>query len=150
MAVTITPDDVAALAPGLDPARVAALIDGAMATAILAAPCLAEVDQDSPQAKAAKLIIVGAIARMAGNASGAAASGVQQESAGPFAVRYGAVVGTFSDKELRSLKAICGGGKAFALDTAPDWRPGPDRWHMSERKEIPADVLTLNCESCLL
>lgn len=83
MAVVITSDDVVALAPGVDPGVVDAIIPGAVATAILAAPCLAFVAPDSLEAQAAKLILVGAIVRLAG-AAGVDDPGIAQEAAGPF------------------------------------------------------------------
>jgi len=125
MAVTITPDDVVALAPRLDPERVAAFIPGMLATAILAAPCLGKVEPDSDQAQAAKLIIVAAIARLVGAATNP--PGVTQQTAGSFNASYSPVVGTFSDKEIRALRDICRGtGRMGAIDTAPKFR-GMDR-----------------------
>jgi len=149
MAVTITPDDVAALAPRLDPERVAAFIPGMLATAILAAPCLGKVAPDSDQAQAAKLIIVAAIARLVGAASNP--PGVTQQTAGSFNASYSPIVGTFSDNELAKLKAICNpGGRAFALDTIPDGGfGGPDWWEMSRRETLPISDLEAPPADCL-
>jgi len=154
MAVTITPEEVAKFAPNIDVEQVAAIIPGLLATAILAAPCLANVADDSLEAEAAKVIIIGAIARLAGSA-GVADPGVQQESAGVFSVTYRPTVGTFSNKELASLRRICrGNGQAriAAVDAAPGWYVPGDRYNAEGESYGHGDILTGpdDCLECLL
>ena len=128
MAVVIAPDDLRAFGLTVEAGRAELLIEGALATARLVAPCLAGVEPDSDEALAAKVVIIGAIARWASNGN---PGGVSQQSAGPFSTSYAPFSGKLSAAEQAQLRNICNPnrGKAFALDTAPgSYRDGRDVW----------------------
>jgi tellurite resistance protein len=117
MAVKITPKQLRAFGLKLDEAKAELLIEGAVATAYLVAPCLEHVEPDSVKALAARAIIIGAIARWAsGNTEG-----VQNQSALGFSVAYTPASGKFSAAEKQELREICSPnrGKAFSIDTMP-------------------------------
>jgi hypothetical protein len=118
--VQITVRDLTMMVPAIDAGKAEFLIDGALALAYLSAPCLKDVEPGSDAAKAARMIILAAIARWATTGN---SRGIQQQAGGPYTVTYGAYSGKFSDSEVRQLRAICravsGGGGAFAIDTAP-------------------------------
>ena len=139
MAVEITLDDLAAFAGEVPPGKARMLIDGAIATAMLEAPCLGNVSPDSPQALAAKMVLLAIIARWA---AGGSSQGVQQQSVDVFSVQYAPFTGTFSDQDIRRLKAICGptGGRAFAVDTAPGLVPGIAAPGRGEQTDVWADM----------
>jgi len=128
MAVEITRDDLATFGIILTEDEAELLIRAALATARLSAPCLASVEPDSDVALAAKMVIIGAIARWA---TGGNNQGIESEGVGPFPVKYRTYSGKFSDSELAQLRSFCrsltGGddGGAFAIDTAPCTYPNP-------------------------
>lgn len=131
----IDPVDLAPFAD-IDVAKATAMIEDAVAQAILVAPCLAEEDDlDDHQRAAVKAVLRGAILRWNDSGSGA----FTQQQAGPF----GVTVDTrqtrrslFWPSEIEQLVKICdavAGGQsgAFAIDTAPTanealspWAPG--------------------------
>jgi len=113
--VAITPDDLAPFAE-IDPVKAAAMIEDAMATAALYAPCI--LSDAFVHAAAAKALIRGAILRWNEAGSGAF---IQQQT-GPF----GATVDTrtsrrsmFTGAEIDDLRKLCGSATsgAFHIDT---------------------------------
>jgi len=141
MAVALTPDDLRPFAPDLDSARADAMIADATATAYLLAPCLARDDVPDVVAAAARAIVRGAILRWL--ESGAGGLTTDQQTAGPFtSTRTTSRTSMFWKSEEQKLRSLCGGGKAFALDTMPERDgDGPDWWAMSERHTMPVSVL---------
>ena len=121
-AVDITPDDLTPFAD-IDRSKAQAMIDDALARALLVAPCI--VTDDFTHAAAAKAIIRGAVLRW--NDAGSGALTQRQQTAGPFGL--GETIDTRTDRrgmflvsELDDLRALCGSastGKAFSVDTAP-------------------------------
>jgi hypothetical protein len=119
----IVVDDLTPFAT-IDEAKAEAMIEDAVAMATMAAPCLAVVDDLSPQQrKAAKAVIRGAVLRWNDAGSGA----VSAEAAGPFShtldtrqVRRS----MFWPSEITDLQDICKGitekSGAFSVDTAAD------------------------------
>lgn len=108
----------------IDPAKAAAMIADAEAQAILAAPCLADVDDlDANQVAAVRAVLRGAILRWNDAGSGA----YQQQTAGPFSVMMDTRQtrrSLFWPSEIEQLQSICtavagGAGGAFSIDTAP-------------------------------
>ncbi|MFC9769463.1 hypothetical protein, partial [Rhodococcus jostii] len=77
-AVEITFDDLSPFAPTLDEGKAQLMIDDAIATAAVVAPCI--LDEDFTQEAAAKAILRGAILRWHDAGNGA----VVTQAAGPF------------------------------------------------------------------
>lgn len=104
----------------IDAAKAAAMIEDAESTAILIAPCVADLEEGSPKRGAVKAILRGAVLRWHDAGSGA----LQQVSAGPFqqSIQVQSRRSLFWPSEIEQLQSLCkdsGGGKAFAVDTAP-------------------------------
>jgi len=145
----LTPADLAPFAPDLDQNQAEAMIGDATAMAYLLAPCLPNLDPGDHRIAAAKAIVRAAILRWhdAGN-------GVQttdQQTGGPFTntVTTQARTSMFWKSDETKLRALCGGGKAFALDTIPDdGGREPDWWGMSARETLPVTVLEEPCVGC--
>lgn len=123
-AVEITVEDLLPFAPDIDPVKAAAMIEDAMALALVIAPCIE--DDDFAHASAAKAILRGAILRWDDSGSGALAS--TQESAGPFSHTTSFDTrqerkNLFTPYEIGQLERLCGtgSGKVFMVDTLPDW-----------------------------
>lgn len=119
----IDPTDLTPFAD-IDPVKAAAMIDDAVAQAILVAPCLAtEADLDANQVAAVKAVLRGAILRWNDSGSGA----FTQQQAGPFQVTHDtrqARRSLFWPSEIDQLQAVCtavngGTSGAFSIDTAP-------------------------------
>lgn len=118
-AVQLDIDDLLPFAPGLDEAKATLMIEDALATAAMVAPCILEdTFSREPQAKA---IIRGAILRWIDSGSGAIVS----QAAGPFSqtidtsrVRRG----MYWPSEINDLQKLCrssSGGRVFQIDTTP-------------------------------
>jgi hypothetical protein len=131
MPVTITYADIAPFAPDEDPAKVQLMIDDALVTALLHAPCLENLPTDSIKAKAAKAIIRGAVVRWIEAGSGGVSSEQSSQSEGPF-TRQGSTsfvtnvarTGMYWRSEIQQLKQLCSGGKqAFRLSMVPRHSP---------------------------
>jgi hypothetical protein len=123
----------------IDADKAEAMIQDAESTAVLVAPCLADLETAKPgetpeQAKArtlkrnaVKAIIRGAVLRWDDSGQGA----LVQQSAGPFAQQVDTRQprkAMFWPSEIEQLQSICSStttGKAFAVDTT-----GPDNGHM--------------------
>lgn len=119
----------------IESAKAQAMIEDAVAQAVLVAPCLSDPSALTPaQVAAVRAILRSAILRW--NDSGAGA--FSQETAGPFSVSLDtrqARRSLFWPSEIGQLEAICtainggGGGQAFAVNTAPAVvRHGPRWW----------------------
>ncbi|MFC9769751.1 hypothetical protein [Rhodococcus jostii] len=118
-AVEITFDDLSPFAPTLVEGKAQLMIDDAIATAAVVAPCI--LDEDFTAGAAAKAIIRGALVRWAEAGSGA----VVTQAAGPFSqaldtrqVRRA----MFYPSEITDLQRLCrtiGRGRAFTIDTIP-------------------------------
>lgn len=118
----LEPEDLAPFAD-IESAKAQAMIDDAVATATLVAPCLADQEAMSElQLAATKAVLRGAILRWNDSGSGA----LVQQSAGPFSQTLDTRTsrrGMFWPSEIEQLQDICkgedGGGGAFAIDTIP-------------------------------
>lgn len=104
----------------IDPVKAEAMIEDAEAMALLTAPCLADLPEDSPKRGSVKAVARTAILRW--NDAGAGA--LQQVSAGPFqqSVQPQSRRAMFYPSEIEHLRNLCkgdDGGKAFAIDTVP-------------------------------
>lgn len=114
--------ELADLAPfaEIDSVKAMAMIDDATATAVLAAPCLADDDLTPQQIAAVRAVLRGAILRWNDAGSGA----VTQQSAGPFAQTLDTRTqrkSMFWPAEIEQLQNICKGTTddtgAFSIDT---------------------------------
>lgn len=134
----IATNDLATFA-SIDEDKAEAMIDDAVAQAILVAPCLADEDSLTvPQKAAVKAILRRSILRW--NEAGNGGVTTRQQTAGPFSgsesVSTNTSRGLFWPVEIEQLQAICaqvtgGSGAAFVIDTAPTsldvlspWAPG--------------------------
>lgn len=133
----------------IDPAQADAMIDDAVAQAILAAPCLAdEGNLDANQKAAVKAVLRGAILRWNDSGNGA----FQQEVMGPFSIAHDTRQTRrtlFWPSEVTQLEAICRAvtgttGQTFAVDTAPtghtaagDWPPMSHQWAGPDLRRDP-------------
>lgn len=130
-AVTITTADLEPFAT-IDPVKAEAMIDDALAMAVLIAPCI--IDADFAHAGAAKAVIRGAILRWHDSGSGA----YQQQQAGQFAVTMDTRQprrSLFWPTEIESLQKMCQdseSGGAWSYDT------------VSCQSVEHADICTLN------
>lgn len=109
---------------GIDEKQLDIMLDGANATAVRVAPCLAATGEDAPtddQIAEAKLVLLGAVTRWSETGSGA----WQQETTGPFSVTLDTRQRTgykLWPSEIEQLQGICktgGSSGAFSVDTAP-------------------------------
>lgn len=117
--------EVTDLAPfaSIDEAKAEQMVDDAIAQAILAAPCLEDIDSlTGMQIRQAKSVLRGAVLRWNDAGSGAFAA----QTAGPFGVTLDtrqARRSMFWPSEITDLQKICKGvgsdGGAFSIDTAP-------------------------------
>ncbi|MFF1531487.1 hypothetical protein [Cellulomonas sp. NPDC058312] len=121
-AVTITVDDLRIFAPQIEEVKAEAMIEDAVATAAVVAPCILTDEFAHPGA--AKAILRAAILRWNDAGSGAVVS----QTAGPF----GQTVDTsnprrslFWPSEIERLQKLCNAdeSKAFAVDTVPTVGP---------------------------
>lgn len=115
----ISPEDLEPFAD-IEPAKAKAMIEDAEAMAILTAPCLADLPENSPKRGSVKAVARTAILRWNDAGTGA----LQQVSAGPFqqSAQPQARRAMFYPSEIEHLRNLCkkdGGGKAFAIDTVP-------------------------------
>src|SRR5699024_2613824 len=118
----IEPADLAAFAD-IDEAKASAMIEDAEAMAVLAAPCLSELDptEDAAKVAAVKAVLRGAILRW----NDAGAGVITQQGAGPFQQTIDATKtrrGMFWPSEIDQLRRLCSAiddGDAFTIDTAP-------------------------------
>lgn len=108
----------------IDEAKAFAMIEDAVAQAVLVAPCLAAPDDLAEHHRAAvKAVLRGAVLRWNDSGSGA----LTQQTAGPFSVTYDNRQSRrtlFWPSEIEQLQAICSqvtgaSSGAFAIDTAP-------------------------------
>lgn len=122
-AVALTPADLTPFAPDLNEDLAQLMIDDAVATAAVVAPCI--VTDEFAYPEAAKAILRGAILRWHESGTGAMQS--KSMTAGPFAqtdtfdtrqVRRG----MFWPSEIKDLRKLCNsaGRRAFSIDLAPD------------------------------
>lgn len=116
--------DLDPFAPDLDPVKAAAMIEDAVAQAVLVAPCLAEEGELTDHQKAAvKAVLRGAILRWNDSGSGA----LQREAAGPFSYELDTRQtrrSLFWPSEIDQLQKVCsavtgGDSGAFTVDTVP-------------------------------
>lgn len=119
-AVQIGLTDLTPFAPDIDPVKAQAMIDDALAMAVLVAPCITDVDLPDAKAKAVKALVRGAILRW--NESGQGA--IAQQIAGPWTQTFDnrnprRVL--FWPSEIQQLQGICreGNGGAYSIDTIP-------------------------------
>lgn len=117
-AVSLTPADLTPFADDIPEAKALAMIEDAVATAALVAPCILE--DDFQYDKAAKAIIRGAILRWNDAGTGA----ITQEAAGPFSVSVDTRQPRrtmFWPSEIQQLQELCKTSTpgAFSVDTAP-------------------------------
>lgn len=128
----------------IEPAKAQAMIDDAVAQAILVAPCLADEDELTDHQKAAvKATLREAVLRRNDAGSGA----FRQETIGPFTASHDTRQGRkpmFWPSEIAALESICkavtgeSGTQAFSIDTAPDIGPtGPDWWWVTGSEPGP-------------
>lgn len=118
----LDPVDLTAFNDGIDPFKAAEMIADATALAMLAAPCLGDVDNvlTAAQQAAVKAILRGAILRWNDSGTGA----LQAQTAGPFSQTYDTRQtrrSLFWPSEIEQLQSICKGsdsGSAFSIDTA--------------------------------
>lgn len=125
-ALTLVVADLQPFAPDIDVTKAEAMIDDALAVALIIAPCLGSTDPDfvDPYRSAAKAIVRGAILRW--NEAGTGA--FQQQTTGPF----GEIIDTrqprrsmYWPSEIEQLQNICQSFSgadaegAFSIDTAP-------------------------------
>lgn len=116
-AVELTPDDLAPFAD-IPPAKAEAMIEDALAQALLVAPCI--TDDAFALAAAAKSILRGAVLRWHDAGNGA----VQQATAGPFGQTVDtrqARRGMFWPSEIEQLQKLCRAvtdNGIFSVDTA--------------------------------
>jgi len=121
MTAIITVEDLKPFAQ-IDALKAQAMIDDALAMAVMVAPCLGNDDLEPAKAAAAKAILRGAILRWDEAGTGA----LQSQTTGPF----GQVIDTrqprramFWPSEITQLQAICKGSSgAFSIDTVPNRR----------------------------
>ena len=124
----ISETDLAPFA-NIDTVKAAAMIEDAEATAILTAPCLEDLPDDSPKRAAVKAVLRAAILRWHDAGTGA----VQQVSAGPFqqSIQVQARRSLFWPSEIEQLQGLCKHGddkKAFAVDTVGGGAGGHLPW----------------------
>ncbi|MBP2211089.1 hypothetical protein JOJ87_001433 [Rhodococcus ruber] len=118
-AVAMTVDDLIPFAPTIDEAKAALMIEDAIATASVVAPCILE-DTFVHEA-AAKAIIRGAILRWNDSGNGAVVS----QAAGPYSQTIDTRVNRrsmFYPSEITDLQRLCQAykrGRAFTVDTTP-------------------------------
>lgn len=131
-ALSLIPADLEPFAT-IDPAKAQAMIDDALALAVLVAPCI--LDETFAFADAAKAIIRGAVLRWHEAGTGA----IQSQTAGPFGMTIDTKQqrrGMFWPSEIDQLRDLCGGAAtsgAFAIDTLT-----------SMTGIVHADICTLN------
>lgn len=120
----LTPTDLSPFASIADE-KAEQMIADATALAVLAAPCLADTDEDNPltaaQVAAAKAVLRAAVLRW--NDAGAGAR--TQETVGPFSQSLDTSQprrGMFWPSEITQLQDVCAGADstgAYSVDTAP-------------------------------
>src|SRR5699024_11849332 len=107
----------------IDPAKAEAMAADEEAMAVLAAPCLSELDptEDAAKVAAVKAVLRGAILRW----NDAGAGVITQQGAGPFQQTIDATKtrrGMFWPSEITQLRDLCSStddGSTFTIDTAP-------------------------------
>ena len=150
----LTQADLVPFAPDLGPEQAEAMIGDATALAYLLAPCLPKLTDGDPRLDAAKAIVRGAVLRW--HTSGNGQTTTDQQTGGPFTMTATTQARTsmFWKSEETKLRGLCGGGKAFALDTIPEREADcPDWWRMSRRKELPIsemEAAPVGCVECAL
>ena len=144
VAVKLGVSDLTAFAPNIDEAKAEAMIEDALATAEMVAPCI--FDEEFAHPGAAKAILRGAVLRWNDSGTGA----VTQVSGGPFQQTIDtrtARRSMFWPSEIVDLQKLCGiqrEGKAFTIDTTPPAAAqahplfgalvnGPDDWAPGEQ-----------------
>lgn len=127
----LQPDDLAPFAT-IDPGKAQAMIEDGEATAILAAPCLADLPWEDPKRGAVKAILRRAILRWNDAGTGA----ITQIGSGPFQQTTAQGTNTprtlFWPSEIEQLQGLCASsksGKAYAVDTAPGGNSHPGAGH---------------------
>ena len=125
----IAPEDLSPFAE-IEATKVTQMIEDAEAMAVLAAPCLADLEQNDPKRAAVKAILRRAILRW--NDAG---TGVRQQfMAGPFSQMNmsgtNASRNLFWPSEVEQLQGLCrsGSNKAFVVDTVPADTTSPLSW----------------------
>lgn len=129
-AVDITLDDLTPFAPDIDPVKAAAMIEDAIATAAVVAPCILE--DGFEKGAAAKAILRKAILRWNDSGTGS----ITQLSAGSFQQTLDNRAPHKSllwPSEVTRLQTLCGtarSGQAFTIDTTPPgaFGGGEDGW----------------------
>ncbi|WP_396903043.1 hypothetical protein [Mycolicibacterium sp.] len=120
----ITPADLAPFAPDLDAGKAQAMIDDAVALAVVAAPCLDSDDLDEKKVAAAKAILRGAVLRWNEAGQGGrtqvtnTALGFQHSESFDNSTPRRSL---FWPSEIAQLQKICatgGGRSAWSYDTA--------------------------------
>lgn len=124
----LTPEDLTLFAD-IDPAKAAAMIEDAEATAASFAPCIDTLEPFSPEYAAAKAILRRVVLRWHDEGTGA----LERVDSGPFAASFDTRSprrSMFTNAEVKQLQALCGTSdrRAFEIDLIPP-RPvtaGPD------------------------
>lgn len=125
-AVSLTPEDLAPFA-AIAEAKALAMIEDALETARLIAPCIK--DDEFAYPGAAKAVIRGAILRWNDTGAGGVTT---QSTAGPISETVTTVRrAMFWPSEIEQLQSMCRDGKkagAFTVDTAPTGRATHSIW----------------------
>lgn len=134
-AVTLTLEDLDPFVPDFPAAKGQAMIDDALATARVIAPCIKDDAFDADKAAMAKAILRGAVLRW--NEAGTGA--IQQQAAGPFSMAIDTRQqrrGMFWPSEIEQLQELCrdaaDGGGAFTVDSDPLGGYGPGFWSSTD------------------
>lgn len=120
-AVELEVEDLQVFVPDIDEAKAEAMIEDALALAASVAPCI--LDSDFAYPGAAKAILRGAILRWNEQGTGT----VTEQQAGDFRTSYdtgGPRRQLFWPSEINELRKLCGRGRAYSIDLAPDAHPG--------------------------
>lgn len=108
----------------IETSKARALIEDAVAQAVVIAPCLASDDLDKVTQGAARAVLRAAILRW--NEIGTGARVTHQETRGPFSHSEtydatGARRGVFWPSEIRALQTICKRGNPYVVDMLGDY-----------------------------
>lgn len=120
-AVSLTDADLSPFAPDINATKAALMIEDAIATAAMVAPCIVDAELPQAQERAAKAIIRGALLRWHESGTGAIVS----QAAGPFSTTIDTSKvrrSMFWPSEITDLQRVCQQykrGRAFTIDTTP-------------------------------
>lgn len=117
--IELTVDDLKVFEPDIDTGKAEQWIVDALAWAYRAAPCLKDPDTPEDTLDAAKAVIRSAILRWNDSGTGA----VVTQQAGQFSQTVdnrNPRKSLYWPSEIRQLSSLCGKGRAFTIDLAPD------------------------------